>query len=87
MFGGRGLAYYEVPSLEHQESSQRTLLAGGAVSVRVNGAVTDDDASSKPGGRLSVSVGTARAGSSELGPDAIDKCVPLCDATIYVSSR
>lgn len=92
-------AYYEVPSLEHQESSQRTLLAGGAVSVRVKGAVTDDGVSSRPGGRFSepvgtrpggrfsLPVGTAMAGSSELVPDAIDKCVPLCDPTIYVCSR
>lgn len=81
------VSYYEVPSLEHQESSQRTLLAGGAVSVRVNGAVTDDGASSRPGGRFSLPVGTARAGSSELVPGAIDNCVPLCDPTIYVCSR
>lgn len=84
---GEVFAYYEVPSLEHQESSQRTLLAGGAVSVRVNGAVTDDGASSRPGGWFSLPVGTAMAGSSELVPDAIDKCVPLCDPTIYVCSR
>lgn len=85
-----GHTYYEVPSLEHQESSQRTPLelAGGAVSVRVKGAVTDDGVSSPTlGGRFSVSVGAAGAGSSELGPKASDKCVPSCDGRTCVCPR
>lgn len=71
-----------MPSLEHQESSQRTLLelSGGEVSVRVNGAVTDDGASSPTlGGTFSVGVGAAGAACSELGPKANEKCVPWCD--------
>lgn len=80
---GERASYYEVPSLEHQESSQRTLLelAGWAVSVRVKGAVTDDGTSSPTlGGRFSVSVGAGAAGAGtwELGAKASDKCVPAC---------
>ncbi|KAK7733724.1 hypothetical protein SLS63_004509 [Diaporthe eres] len=69
------ITHYEVPSLEHHESSQRTLVevSGGAVSVRVNGAVTEfKTPSPKLGGRFSESVGAAGAASSELGPTASD---------------
>lgn len=78
-----------MPSLEHHESSQRTLLeiAGGAVSVRVNGAVTEFEfgtPSPKLGGRFSEFVGAAGAASSELGPTASDMCVPSCDGKTCV---
>lgn len=79
-----------MPSLEHHESSQRTLVevSGGAVSVRVNGAVTEfETPSPKLGGRFSESVGAAEAASSELGPTASDMCVPSCGGRIYVYPR
>lgn len=79
-----------MPSLEHHESSQRTLLelAGGAVSVRVNGAVTVFGIPSpKLGGTFSVSVGVAGAASSELGAKTSDKCVPSCDGKTCVYPR
>lgn len=82
--------HYEVPSLEHQESSQRTLVevAGGAVSVRVNGAVTSFvTASPSLGGRFSEFVGAAGAASPVLGAKASDKCVPSCDGKICVYPR
>lgn len=74
-----GQTHYEVPSLLHQELSQRTLVevAGGAVSVSVNGAVTEGGASS-PMLRGVPAVGARAPGGSFslLGPKAIDKCVP-----------
>lgn len=95
--------HYEVPSLEHQASSQRTVselaggsastvlelgggvvgitleVAGGPASVRVNGAVTGAGTSSLVLGGLSPEGSTRASGGSfsfELGPKAIDKCVP-----------
>lgn len=79
-----------MPSLEHQASSQRipVELAGGAVSVSVNGAVIDLGATSpRLGGTSSVGEGAIGGISSELGARATDKCVPSCDGMTCVRSH
>lgn len=77
--------HYEVPSLEHQESSQWTLLVPeGSINVNVNGAVIDGVKSTRVNGGKPV-VGSQVA-SSELEGTGTDRCVPEWGGIICVFS-